>query len=109
MYIFSKDSEDNETTECYWRKNQALHDWFNILARNKGLEFESFNCIEVPLTAEDIEKCLEECEEYIMDYYDGDDEDMAYGRYQVESTKKQLTELLFKVRTGLTCFYDSWW
>ena len=41
MYINSK--EGNEI--AYWRKEPAIHDWFEGLAINKGIEFDKFNCI----------------------------------------------------------------
>ena len=41
---------------AYWRKHPNLHGWMERLAEQKGLEYNSFNGIELELTWEDIDR-----------------------------------------------------
>ena len=43
----------------YWRKQHDLHDWMEALYRTKGGVEESFNCVPVELTLQDLDE-LEE-------------------------------------------------
>ena len=40
----------------YWRKHHDLHGWMENLYREKGGTKESFNCVKVRLTKEDLER-----------------------------------------------------
>ena len=97
MYIFKNDSERGNSELTYWRKHHDLHYWFEELAVYKGIEFDTFNCVQVPLTKEDLENCIKALD----DIYD-DESDKSY-------TRSILTPLVFKAGTGLECYYDSWW
>ena len=94
MYI-NTTKENDEV--AYWRKHHSLHYWFEGLAIDKGIEFDSFNCVKVPLTKEDIENCIKD-----LDSIYDDEEDKCY-------TRELLTPLVFKAGTGLELYYDSWW
>ena len=49
-------AEDNERSElAYWRKHHDLHGWMERLYRTKGGDAQSFNCIPVRLTLDDLE------------------------------------------------------
>ena len=100
MYIFKDDGKRGNDELVYWRKHHNLHYWFEELAIDKGIEFDSFNTVKVPLTSEDIEACLEA----LPEIYDDDE----YAEDNISYTKAQLTPLRFKVGTGLNVYYDSW-
>jgi hypothetical protein len=93
MYIFNRDNDDSE--ELYWRKEYDLQELFQNLAVKKGIEFESFNCIKVPLNVEDVDYILDNLEEIEM--------------YSKDYTRGKLQELKFKIHTGGNFYYDSWW
>jgi hypothetical protein len=40
---------------AYWRKHPNLHGWMEKLAEQKKLSYDSFNGIEMELTAEDLD------------------------------------------------------
>ena len=50
-YIYYEDSMEL----AYWRKHPNLHGWMELLAEQKGLEYGSFNGIELELTWEDLD------------------------------------------------------
>ena len=41
---------------AYWRKHPNLHGWMEKLAEQKNLEYDTFNGIELELTAEDLDQ-----------------------------------------------------
>lgn len=98
-----------ETREiAYWRKHPNLHGWMERLYREKGGQAVVFNCVNVQLTAEDLdrlerdikEECLPHTEGFFFGESDGNeyDEDLAF----VASAREALAQ-------GLTVFYTSWW
>ena len=54
----AKDNNDFSKLEeiFYWRKHHDLHGWMENLYREKGGTEESFNCVKVRLTKEDLER-----------------------------------------------------
>jgi hypothetical protein len=40
----------------YWRKHPNLHGWMERLYRNKGGKEDSFNCVNIQLTADDLQR-----------------------------------------------------
>ena len=54
----AKDEEGYGKVEefFYWRKHHDLHGWMERLYREKGGTAESFNCVKVRLTKEDLER-----------------------------------------------------
>lgn len=44
----------------YWRKHNALHSWMENLYQAKGGTAESFNCIPLRLTKEDLLELIED-------------------------------------------------
>ena len=94
MYINQIDNDERNEV-AYWRKHHELHDVFEQLATSKGIEFDSFNCVPVPLTFKDIDTILEEYK---------DDEEILD-----DHTKEQLIHCKFLIGTGANLEYDSWW
>lgn len=93
---------------AYWRKHPNLHGWMEQLYRAKGGTAELFNCVNVQLTAEDLDRLehdinagnLPHTEGFFFGESDGTEcpDDLAF----VASAREALAQ-------GLTVFYTSWW
>jgi hypothetical protein len=94
---------------AYWRKHPNLHGWMERLAEQKNLNYESFNGIEMELTAED----LDELERAVTHgqlpatggFFFGNNADEHYRESDLEFVKNARAELFF----GLKVFYNSSW
>jgi hypothetical protein len=52
------DFKAEDATELhYWRKHPNLHGWMEALYYAKGGAADSFNCVTLQLTLEDIDNC----------------------------------------------------
>jgi hypothetical protein len=96
----------------YWRKHNALHSWMENLYRAKGGDAESFNCIPVRLTKEDLNALIEDAKGYKLEsatgffwgsQYDYNDE---IANQDIEFAQKALWEITL---SGNAVYYDSWW
>jgi hypothetical protein len=58
-YIASKADTDYDDTSrqelAYWRKHPNLHGWMEQLADKKGVNYNTFNGVEIELTWDDID------------------------------------------------------
>ncbi len=95
----------------YWRKHNALHSWMENLYRAKGGDAESFNCIPVRLTEEDLNTLIEDAKGHKLQSaqgffwggsYDYNDE---IANEDIEFAHKALAE----IDKGNAVYYDSWW
>jgi len=92
----------------YWRKHPNLHGWMERLYREKGGSEDSFNCVNLQLTAEDISsleadikaKALPATCGFFFGESDGSeaDDDLQF----VADAREAFA-------AGLTVFYTSWW
>ncbi|MET4691065.1 phosphoglycerate kinase [Sinorhizobium fredii] len=103
------DFEAEEATALhYWRKHPNLHGWMERLYREKGGSCEAFNCVNLQLTAGDIDsleaglrgRTLPHTEGFFFGVSDGNevDDDLAF----VAKAREALA-------AGLSVFYTSWW
>ena len=95
----------------YWRKHNALHSWMENLYRAKGGTAESFNCIPVRLTKEDLLELIADAKAHKLQsatgffwgiHYDYNDE---IANEDIEFAHKALAE----IDKGYAVYYDSWW
>jgi len=94
---------------AYWRKHPNLHGWMEKLAERKNLQYESFNGVEMELTAED----LDEMERAVTHgqlpsttgFFFGNEADDHYRESDLQFIKNARAELFF----GLKVFYNSSW
>jgi len=95
----------------YWRKHNALHSWMENLYQAKGGTAESFNCIPVRLTQEDLLELIEDAKAHKLESasgffwggsYDYNDE---IANEDIEFAHKALAE----IDKGNAVYYDSWW
>ncbi|MFZ9834249.1 MAG: phosphoglycerate kinase [Ilumatobacteraceae bacterium] len=99
--------ESNEI--AYWRKHPNLQGWMEDLYREKGGDAESFNCVDVELTLEDLD-CLEhDIREGILPsttgFFFGSDSDEYYKEQDLEFVNAARDS----IRNGYTVVYTSWW
>ena len=95
----------------YWRKHYALHSWMENLYRAKGGDAESFNCIPLRLTEDDLLALITDARAHKLQSttgffwgsrYDYDDK---IANQDIEFAGKALA----KIYQGLAVYYDSWW
>ena len=103
------DFEVEEATALhYWRKHPNLHGWMERLYREKGGNDAKFNCVNLQLTADDLDRLetairdrtLPPTEGFFFGVSDGSevDDDLAF----VAKARDALA-------AGLALFYVSWW
>ena len=104
---------DKEELSC-WRKHPNLQGWMENLWESKGRpnahdNDDSFNCIELELTLED----LIDLEQAVTNaslpdtvgFFFGSNSDDIYGQQDLEFVEKARKAL----DKGMTVVYDSWW
>ena len=112
-------AKDQKEELLYWRKEPAIHDWFERLAVDKGIEFESFNCVPVRIKKKDIKQLIEDIKNDNLDYgrvgfFFGSNimepEDLAEWKHERIS---ELSQLLQTMKDGkdyaYKYYYNSWW
>ena len=94
---------------AYWRKHPNLHGWMERLAEQKKLSYDSFNGIEIELTAEDLDE-LERAVTHrqlpaTTGFFFGSEADQLYYDRDLAFVKAARTEMFM----GLKVFYNSSW
>lgn len=94
---------------AYWRKHPNLQGWMEQLAEKKGLEYGSFNGIELELSYQDLDD-LERAVTHrqlpqTKGFFFGDGSDDYYRDRDLEFVKQARAELF----VGLKVFYNSSW
>lgn len=94
---------------AYWRKHPHLHRWMEQLAERKGLEYGSFNGVELELEWSDIEQLEEAVSQSRLPpaqgFFWGNDADDHYREQDLKFCQQARAELFLKRRV----FYDSSW
>ena len=107
-FEIAKDAEREELH--YWRKHHDLHGWMENLYRDKGGDADSFNCIPVELTVDD----LDNLQQALLD----DDLPRTQGFFfgdnppDLESMREDLMfvqKCRIAIKEGKVVYYDSWW
>lgn len=112
-YIASKAQSDYETHQqiAYWRKHPNLQGWMEKLAQEKGLEYDTFNGVELELTWEDIDKLEKDIkagnvsELGTTGFFFGNPSDEYYREQDLEFCVNAKAELFLKRKV----FYNSSW
>jgi hypothetical protein len=99
---------ENKAEIHYWRKHPDLHGWMEELYRAKGGTAEMFNCVNVVITAEDLDRLeqafagfeLPDTSGFFFGDSDGSevDDDLAFIKMARQA-----------IATGCTVYYTSWW
>src|ERR1700720_2689028 len=92
----------------YWRKHPNLHGWMEALYREKRGSAESFNCVKLLLSAEDLDRLEADIRKQRLPFTDGpffgksdgseQEDDLAF----IEKARKATA-------AGQTVYYSSWW
>ncbi len=94
---------------AYWRKHPNLQGWMERLAQQKGLEYESFNGIELELDRDDIDRLEQDVLAgrlpATQGFFFGDPSDEYYRDQDLEFVRLSRAELFM----GLRVFYNSSW
>ena len=96
---------------AYWRKHPNLHGWMERLAESKGMNYSSFNGVELELTWDDIDKLERDIKSGSISklntrgFFFGDPSDDFYREHDLEFVKNAKAELF----VGLKVFYNSSW
>jgi hypothetical protein len=111
-FEIAKDSEGQSKIEemFYWRKHHDLHGWMEKLYRNKGGAKESFNCVPVRLTTENLDAlqfdllndALPETQGFFFGNNPPDLETLAEDLKFIQAARDAINE-------GDAVYYDSWW
>jgi hypothetical protein len=105
-----KEQEDIDKFQ-YWRKHNALHAWMEALYRRKGGTKDSFNCVYVRLTTEDLLQLIEDAKAKNLTptagYFFGSlqDYDEECAQADIAFANKALAE----ISDGNAVYYFSWW
>ena len=94
----------------YWRKHPNLQGWMENLWREKGGDADqSFNCIQLELTWEDLERLERDVKDGNLPettgFFFGEDADDYYRNQDLEFIKQARAEIFL----GLRVFYNSSW
>ena len=95
---------------AYWRKHHDLHGWMERLYRSKGGDKESFNCVPVRLSMED----LNLLESDVLNNRLPETQGFFFGTNPPdEYSREQDMEFIMKAKIAITngaaVYYDSWW
>ena len=116
---FSTEKYNEETEEhevlCekeeihYWRKHPNLQGWMEELYYEKGGESPEFNCVNVQLTWEDLEKLEQDIKEGLLPetcgFFFGNNSDEEYKEETLEFVENGLNS----IKDGYDVYYSSWW
>ena len=109
QYAMLRPFEGEDDEIAYWRKHPNLQGWMENLYREKGGEGE-FNCVEVELTTEDINRLEEDIKDGLLPntqgFFFGNDADEHYENSDLEfcaNARKVLDADEGKI------VYTSWW
>jgi hypothetical protein len=103
------ENTENEPQELhYWRKHPNLHGWMENLYREKGGTDPQFNCVNLNITEEDLDKLENDVNQEDLPHTSG----FFFGESQPEDKKDDL-EVITKAREalkeGYAVYYTSWW
>ena len=101
---------DKHEEIMYWRKHHDLHGWMERLYRAKNGTKESFNCIPVRLTMEDLNNLEADVLAGNLPHTQG----FFFGvNPPDEDSKLQDMEFIGKAKIAIAegdaVYYDSWW
>ena len=94
---------------AYWRKHPNLHGWMELLAERKNLKYDTFNGVEMELTAEDLDLLEKAVKKHQLPatsgFFFGDNSDQYYYDQDLAFIKAARAEMFM----GLKVFYNSSW
>lgn len=109
-YHYNPEFGEDKYDFFYWRKHPNLHGWMEKLYREKGGTEKVFNCVDVELTLEDLERLHKDVTEGNLPFTSG----FFFGESfnDEEEVKKDLrfiSEARAWIESGDKVCYSSWW
>lgn len=92
----------------YWRKHPNLHGWMERLYRAKGGQDATFNCVNLVLTPEDLDRLEADIRAGNLPRTSG----FFFGESdgsEVEDDLRFIAKARSAIAEGLTVYYSSWW
>jgi hypothetical protein len=92
----------------YWRKHPNLHGWMERLYREKGGQDASFNCVNLLLTADDLNRLEADIRAGNLPPTSG----FFFGESdgsEVEDDLRFIAKAREAMAEGLIVYYSSWW
>lgn len=92
----------------YWRKHPNLHGWMESLYNEKGGKSDSFNCVPVILSSEDLDILEEDIKDGTLPNTSG----FFYGNSdgsEIEDDLNFVADAKQAIAEGYTIYYTSWW
>jgi len=92
----------------YWRKHPNLHGWMEKLYYEKGGNEETFNCVNLQLTEDDLNRLEADVNNNMLPETDG----FFFGQSSPEDKEKDLefiAEARRSINEGHDVYYTSWW
>ena len=115
MYAYVANKESNHDTDtpsheiAYWRKHPNLHGWMERLAESKGLDYDTFNGVELELTFDDIMQLERDINNSNLPstegFFFGSDADEYYKEHDLAFVYEAKSRLFL----GQRVFYNSSW
>ena len=111
-FEIARDEKEQTKVEemYYWRKHHDLHGWMERLYRAKGGTKESFNCVSVRLTMDD----LNLLEHDVLNNKLPETQGFFFGtnppdEYSVQQDMEFISKAKITIAMGDAVYYDSWW
>ena len=106
--VFAEEIKSEELQ--YWRKHHDLHGWMESLYREKGGKEEEFNCVNVRLNVEDLDRLEKDLVENNLPHTEGfffgnnppDSESLAEDLQFIANAREAINK-------GKSVYYSSWW
>ena len=107
-FTVAEDADGEEI--AYWRKHHDLHGWMERLYRAKGGTKDSFNCVKLRLTMEDLDRL----EKDVLGRQLPETTGFFFGNnppdeYSLEQDMKFIAQAKTAIACGDAVYYDSWW
>lgn len=99
---------DQATELHYWRKHPNLHGWMERLYRDKGGVADSFNCVNLVLTAEDLDRLEGAIRGRRLPHTTGFFFGESDGSEQADDLSF-IAKARMAIAAGATVVYSSWW
>jgi len=108
QYAMARKEGQDDQEIAYWRKHPNLQGWMEQLYREKGGE-GVFNCVDVELTFEDLERLEASIEDEELPDTDG----FFFGRNSDDHYREQdlafIADASEAIDQGFKVIYTSWW
>lgn len=105
QYAFARKEGQQDTEIMYWRKHSNLEGWMADLYQSRGGK-EQFNCVELKLTSDDLEKLEAE----YLNLKDATGFFWGQSRLEDNHSTEDFLSLAYKaIDDGFDIIYTSWW